>query len=115
MFRSVNSVLLTGFCTALFVALFTLASIRSYATYRNTMEVQVLKSRLDAYEALHAQEKLTIRDELNALEKTVYSPPATVPTFDRKPAAIEQWQINRFRDLETRISGVERRLYKLEQ
>ena len=114
MLRSVKSVLVAGAATMGFVALFTLAAMRSYAVYKNTADVDLLKGQWQAYLVIQSKKEEALRDELNALEKTVYSPPSpTAPT--RKPSVVEQWQVNRDAEVNKRLKALETWRYRTER
>lgn len=113
MLRSVRGLMLASIGAVLVVSVFTMGAVRWTVTHRNSTEIQILKSRLDAYEEIREKQYQGVMDSLNALEKTIYTPPPPPPS-DRKPSSIEQWQINRFSDIEKRLKAIEQRLYRVE-
>jgi hypothetical protein len=120
MLRSVSAIVKAAIVVVFIVALVTYASVTRITVYRNTTEIELIKSRFDAYVAVHAAKDDGQDERITALEKTVYVPPGpTVPgTKDpagRKPAALEQWIVNAADDLRKRVKALEDWRYREER
>jgi hypothetical protein len=82
-----------------------------FALYRVQVEVRVMKSVYESHIKERAVKDEAWRAEFDNIYKTLYSPPETiaVPTdSQRRPSAVELWQVNRDKELRARIQQLER-------
>ncbi len=109
MLRSVSAVLKASFVVIVIAILVTYGAVQRVTVYRDTVEIELIKSRFDAYVAVHGARDDGQDDRITALEKTVYVPPPGPKdtTVGRRPAALEQWMVNAADDLRKRIKALE--------
>ncbi len=113
MLRSVTSVLKASALVIAIAVVITYGAVQRITVYRNTTEIELIKSRFDAYMAVHAAKDDGQDDRITALEKTVYVPPGGArEATTRKPAALEQWIVNAADDLRKRVKALEDWRYK---
>lgn len=93
----------------------TLLYVRARATYRNETDIAVLRLELRTLRQAIENDNAGVRVELSEIERTLYGQPAAKQTETRRPSGLEQWQVNRDKRFNDRISDVERRLYRLEK
>jgi hypothetical protein len=119
MLRSVSAIVKSAIIVVFLVAVATYASVTRITVYRNTTEIELIKSRFDAYVAVHAAKDDGQDERITALEKTVYVPPGqpggAKEQAGRKPAALEQWIVNAADDLRKRVKALEDWRYKEER
>jgi hypothetical protein len=112
MLRSMTAILkASGFVIVLAVTV-TYAAVTRITVYRNTIEIELIKSRLDGEVVTRGVKDDGINERITALEKTVYVAPGPKEAL-RRPAALEQWMVNAANELRQRIMALER--WRLQQ
>lgn len=117
MFRPLTErrIILTGIATTVFVLLASLVAIRGYAVYRISRDLASLKDDFHAHEVVRKSHDDALRAELDEIQRTLYSMPATPPPPVRRESAVEQWMLNRDKEIQTRLRALEQWRYRAEQ
>jgi len=77
----------------------------TYTLYRLRVEVSLIHLTIDAHLKERAIKDEAWRAEFDRIYGTLYEPPTA--TVERKPSAVEVWQINRDKELRARIQRLE--------
>jgi hypothetical protein len=119
MFRPLETRLIsTGLVTMLIVGFVTYFSGRLYATYRVATDMAVLQGRLDTFVKEQDATHLAIAQRLNEIERTLYTIPVATTgqaPAPRRPLALEQWELNQFKDLREAIKQLQSWRYRTEK
>jgi len=105
-----------GVITVLTVILITLGSINRFRIFHTETGLRLLQDRFTDYKAAQDAKELALRQELDSVEKTLYTAPevAAAPP-PRRPSAVEQWELNRFKAIEDRLRALETYRYRTER
>ena len=85
---------------------------RLQATYALATQMGRLDQRVDAFVRAQETRDQVINDLLMQLSQTVWAPLEATPL--RRPSTVEVWQLNRDKELRSRLSSLETRFYQLD-
>src|SRR5262245_27628105 len=86
--------------------LLAVAAVLGLRVFQNRREVALLRIEYQAHLKDRAEKDDAVRQELDTMYRTLYASP--VPSTEvRKPSAVEQWQVNRDKELRERIRQLE--------
>lgn len=93
----------------------TYLTFRVRVTYWNETELKLLRQQVESMRQVYVSDRTTLRAELDEVERTLYSQPSATTTIIRRPSVVEQWQINRDKELRDRVVQLERWRYRMER
>jgi len=98
------------------VLLCTYLTLRVRVTYGNETQIVLLRQELLAVKQGIENDRATTRIWEAEIERTLYAQPAQKPeAITRRPSALEQWQINQYKDITRRLTVLERWRYETER
>lgn len=118
MFRSLTvperRLVCVGAIVVAIVVIVTLASINRFRIFHAETDVRVLKDQFADYKAAQEAKERALRAELDEIARTIYASPDTPPPPIRRPSGVEQWSINRDKEIRERIQRLEAWRYRME-
>jgi hypothetical protein len=88
--------------------------LRTRATYKNETEIALLKVEVQTLRQAIENDQSATRVELSEIERTLYGQPPKA-TDTRRPSVLEQWQVNQYKEMQRRLTLLERWRYETER
>lgn len=88
--------------------------VRSFMMRQMMIEQGALREKVETLISDQKHQTAAIRDELDAIERTLYSGP-TPPPPERRSSYVEQWMINRNKEIQDRLRALEQWRYRTER
>lgn len=108
--------ILIGLVVAFVVGATTYNALRTYMVWRLSAQVRLLELDVQTLKDQEQARQKAIEQWQAMIERTLFVEPSPkLPPPPRRPSVVEQWQLNRDRELRDRLRALERWRYESER